>query len=90
VSDETQWSWREQALAAEGECVRLRAQVEQNLKEARHAARRIGEGARERDRLRAVVAALMPFVDHGEDCATEIDMPCNCGLDLILAQQEQD
>lgn len=42
---------------------RLRAGLDagraQWVKEARHAARRIGEGARERDRLRAVVRKLV-------------------------------
>jgi len=40
----------------------------------------------ERDRLRAVVDALVPFADHGEDCAVNADYPCNCGLDRIFAQ----
>ena len=29
----------------------------------------------ERDRLRAVVDALVPFADHGEDCAVNADYP---------------
>lgn len=44
------------------------------------------EARAERDRLRAVVEALAPFTDHAEDCAVEVDYPCNCGLDRIHAQ----
>lgn len=40
----------------------------------------------EQDRLRVVVEALAPFTDHAEDCAVEVDYPCNCGLDRIYDQ----
>jgi hypothetical protein len=35
---------------------------------------------------RAAADALIPFVYHADDCATEVNCPCDCGLDLIFGQ----
>jgi hypothetical protein len=46
----------------------------------------LGRILAERDRLRAVVDRLRPFLDHETGCAVDVDYPCNCGLDLLFAQ----